>query len=108
MRHENKMDRLYICSFAFLQAAVFPFVVLSSLNIAMFNSKTQRLLLSIAFMVAEAFASAGVTLVDFSNTASTVKVSLTDGWRFMKADDPSAPDNLTQGEMRPVQRRLDL
>ena len=31
--------------------------------------------------------------------ASTVKVPLTDGWRFIKGDDPSAPDNLTQGEM---------
>ena len=31
--------------------------------------------------------------------AETVKVPLADGWRFMKGDDPSAPDNLTQGEM---------
>ena len=31
--------------------------------------------------------------------ASTVKVPLTDGWRFVRGDDPSAPDNLTQGEM---------
>ena len=30
---------------------------------------------------------------------ATEKVALTDGWRFVKADDPSAPDNLTQGEM---------
>ena len=30
---------------------------------------------------------------------ATEKVPLTDGWRFVKADDPSAPDNLTQGEM---------
>ena len=34
-----------------------------------------------------------------SLAASTVKVPLTDGWRFARGDDPSAPDNLTQGEM---------
>ena len=31
--------------------------------------------------------------------ASTEKVPLADGWRFVKGDDPSSPDNLTQGEM---------
>ena len=31
--------------------------------------------------------------------AETVKVPLADGWRFLKGDDPSSPDNLTQGEM---------
>ena len=37
------------------------------INIIMFNSKTQRLLLSIAFMVAVAFASAGETFADYSD-----------------------------------------
>ena len=32
-------------------------------------------------------------------SAETLKVPLKTGWRFIKADDPSAPDNLTQGEM---------
>ena len=53
--------------------------------------KTNVVLLAIA---AVAYAVSSQPLV-----ASTEKVPLADGWRFVKGDDPSAPDNLTQGEI---------
>jgi len=47
----------------------------------------------------KAFSCIVVAIAALSCFAATEKVQLKDGWRFIKADDPSAPDNLTQGEM---------
>ena len=42
---------------------------------------------------------AACALVMRSASAATERIPLADGWRFVRGDDPSSPDNLTQGEM---------
>ena len=42
---------------------------------------------------------AACVLVMRRASAATDRIPLADGWRFVRGDDPSSPDNLTQGEM---------